>query len=50
MTASADAMPAEITRHLETLYNGAPPESWLVISWPDPESTTNGKPPPMLSA
>jgi hypothetical protein len=44
------ASAAETARFLNLLYHDAPDDAWLVISWPDPEISANGKKPPMLSA
>jgi Protein of unknown function (DUF3987) len=40
----------ETARFLELLYAGSRGDSWLIVSWPDPEISSNGTKPPMLSA
>jgi Protein of unknown function (DUF3987) len=41
---------AETARFLDSLYAGSQGDSWLVLSWPDPDLSGNGTNPPMLSA
>jgi hypothetical protein len=39
----------ETAYFFDVLYPSAPPDAWMVISWPDPDPQNNGHKPGMLS-